>query len=79
MSTEKSTIVLESQESASVTDVSIAESSVIRKDVKKKWTSYIWDTLDKSPEERRFLFKLDCALLTFAALGRLFLVTMDLI
>ena len=36
---------------------------------KKKWKSYIWDSLDKSPEERRFLFKLDSAVLTFASLG----------
>jgi hypothetical protein len=27
------------------------------------------DTFDKSPEERRFLFKLDAAILTFASLG----------
>lgn len=38
--------------------------------VKRKWQSYIWDTLDKSQEERRFLFKLDFALLTFASLGK---------
>lgn len=37
--------------------------------VKRKWQSYIWDTLDKSQEERQFLFKLDFALLTFASLG----------
>ena len=42
---------------------------VIHKEVKRKWRSYVWDTLDKSPEERRFLFKLDFALLTFASLG----------
>ncbi|KAH0837682.1 hypothetical protein FOPE_05239 [Fonsecaea pedrosoi] len=36
---------------------------------KRKWQSYVWDTLDKSPEERRFLFKLDAAVLTFATLG----------
>lgn len=36
---------------------------------KRKWQSYIWDSLDKSPEERRFLFKLDAAVLTFASLG----------
>ncbi|KAG8630809.1 hypothetical protein KVT40_002428 [Elsinoe batatas] len=35
----------------------------------RKWQSYIWDTLDKSPAERRLLFKLDMALLTFASLG----------
>jgi hypothetical protein len=33
------------------------------------WKSCVWDTFDKSPEERRFLFKLDVALLTFATLG----------
>ncbi|EXJ62032.1 hypothetical protein A1O7_02465 [Cladophialophora yegresii CBS 114405] len=35
----------------------------------RKWQSYIWDTLDKSPEERRLMFKLDAAVLTFATLG----------
>ena len=42
---------------------------VVQEDVKKKWTSYVWDTFDKSPDERHFLFKLDFALLTFASLG----------
>lgn len=36
---------------------------------KRNWRSYVWDSLDKSPEERRFLFKLDAAVLTFASLG----------
>lgn len=31
--------------------------------------SYIWDTWDKSPEERKFLGKLDACLLTYAALS----------
>lgn len=35
----------------------------------RTWKSYIWDTFDKSPEERKFLFKLDAALLTYASLG----------
>lgn len=47
------------------------EFSVIQEKPQKKWTTYLWDTLDKSPEERRFLFKLDAAVLTFASLGRL--------
>ncbi|KAL1858397.1 hypothetical protein Plec18170_002595 [Paecilomyces lecythidis] len=42
---------------------------VIKKEPKRKWVSYIWDTFDKSPEERRLLFKLDAAILTFASLG----------
>ena len=42
---------------------------IIHDKPKKKWQSYIWDTLDKSPEERRFLFKLDAAIITFACLG----------
>jgi hypothetical protein len=49
--------------------------TIIQKDVKRKWTSYIWDTFDKSPEERRLLFKLDAALLSFASLGTLYLKT----
>jgi ACS family pantothenate transporter-like MFS transporter len=44
--------------------------TIVQSEVKKKWTSYVWDTLDKSPEERRLLFKLDTALLTFASLGQ---------
>jgi ACS family pantothenate transporter-like MFS transporter len=36
---------------------------------KRTWRSYVWDTFDKSPEERRFLFKLDAVILTFASLG----------
>ncbi|TRM65269.1 major facilitator superfamily domain-containing protein [Schizophyllum amplum] len=36
---------------------------------RRPWTSYVWDTWDKPPEERRFLFKLDCCLLTYAALS----------
>jgi hypothetical protein len=42
---------------------------IVQKIPKKTWKSYVWDTLDKSPEERRFLFKLDTVLLTFASLG----------
>lgn len=44
---------------------------IIQKNPKKRWVSYIWDTFDKSPEERRLLFKLDAAILTFASLGEL--------
>lgn len=42
---------------------------VVQEQPKRKWQSYIWDSLDKSPEERKFVFKLDCAILTFASLG----------
>ena len=45
--------------------------AIIQEKVQRKWQSYLWDTFDKSPEERKFLFKLDFALLTFASLGRL--------
>ncbi|KAM0514461.1 hypothetical protein ACHAPE_006754 [Trichoderma viride] len=44
-------------------------SDIVQPEVKKRWVSYVWDTFDKSPEERRFLFKLDAALLSFASLG----------
>ena len=52
------------QDSADKADI------VIQEKVQKKWQSYLWDTLDKAPEERKFLFKLDFALLTFASLGK---------
>lgn len=41
----------------------------VKETPKRGWKSYLWDTFDKSPEERKFLFKLDAALLTFASLG----------
>lgn len=42
---------------------------LVQKQPVRSWRSYLWDTFDKSAEERRFLFKLDAALLTFASLG----------
>ncbi|KAJ8125609.1 hypothetical protein O1611_g8028 [Lasiodiplodia mahajangana] len=45
------------------------EESIIAAKPKRTWRSYIWDTFDKSPEERRFLFKLDAVVLTLASLG----------
>ncbi|PWY86668.1 pantothenate transporter, partial [Aspergillus heteromorphus CBS 117.55] len=42
---------------------------IIQKAPKQRWVSYLWDTFDKPPEERRLLFKLDSAILTFASLG----------
>ncbi|KAK5734535.1 hypothetical protein LTR17_008895 [Elasticomyces elasticus] len=50
-------------------NLQVIASEVVHEQPKRKWQSYIWDSLDKSPEERKFLFKLDCALLTFASLG----------
>lgn len=44
-------------------------SEIVQETPKRVWQSYIWDSLDKSPEERKFVFKLDCAILTFASLG----------
>ncbi|RMZ78714.1 hypothetical protein DV737_g3756, partial [Chaetothyriales sp. CBS 132003] len=41
----------------------------VKVEPKRTWKSYLWDTFDKSPEERRFLFKLDAVLLSFASLG----------
>ncbi|OAG41880.1 hypothetical protein AYO21_03883 [Fonsecaea monophora] len=36
---------------------------------KRTWKSYLWDTLDKDPVERAFLFKLDAAMLSLAGFG----------
>ncbi|KAI0479204.1 major facilitator superfamily domain-containing protein [Xylariaceae sp. FL0804] len=46
-----------------------AASVSVAHEPKRTWRSYIWDTFDKSPEERRFLFKLDAIILSFASLG----------
>ena len=54
-------------ESASIRDAVAV--TLTHTEPKRKWTSYIWDTLDKPATERKFLFKLDLALLTFATLG----------
>ncbi|KAI0253642.1 MFS general substrate transporter [Lactifluus subvellereus] len=35
----------------------------------RPWSSYIWDTWDKPPEEREFLNRLDACLTTYAALS----------
>ena len=56
-------------EAVEVLSVDNIADEVVERNVPKKWQSYIWDSLDKSPEERRFLFKLDSALITFACLG----------
>ena len=55
--------------SVNVDRTDTSSSEVIQTKVERRWVSYLWDTLDKSPEERRFLFKLDAVLLTFASLG----------
>lgn len=62
---EKSAVVLQDDgvgDSPSVTEV-------LEEKPKRTWKSYLWDTFDKSPEERRFLFKLDAVLMTLASLG----------
>ncbi|KAI0787375.1 MFS general substrate transporter [Fomes fomentarius] len=41
----------------------------LNKSERRPWSSYLWDTWDKPEEERRFLFKLDACLLTYAALS----------
>lgn len=50
---------------------SSSDDGIIKELPKKTWKSVIWDSLDKSPEERKFLFKLDTWVLTFASLGYL--------
>lgn len=53
----------EETDSSSVSGISVESTP------KRTWRSYVWDTFDRSPEERRFLFKLDAVILTFASLG----------
>ncbi len=47
----------------------LGDSGVTQLKPQKKWTSYLLDTFGKSPKERRFLFEVDAAILTFASLG----------
>lgn len=61
-------MAVESQANEAVIPSSVPK---VQEAPKRRWTSYIWDTFDKSPEERRLLFKLDTAILTFASLGKL--------
>lgn len=35
----------------------------------RRWQGCVWDSLDKAPEERRFLLKIDIFLCGFACLG----------
>lgn len=50
-------------------DSSIRSGISVESTPKRTWRSHLWDTFDRSPEERRFLFKLDAVILTFASLG----------
>jgi hypothetical protein len=54
---------------AGIKAVDADASSIAPEKTKSKWRGYIWDSFDKSPEERCFIFKLDLALLTFGCLG----------
>lgn len=60
---------LEKKPHADVDDSGSNTTIVVQDVPKRTWRSYLWDTFDKSPEERRFLFKLDAVILTFASLG----------
>lgn len=49
---------------------SVEAGDIIQKELKKpKLVGYLWDTFDKPPEERKLLFKLDAAILSFASIG----------
>lgn len=37
---------------------------------KPRFVSYLWDTFDKPPAERRLLTKIDTALISFGAVGK---------
>ncbi|CAN8105286.1 unnamed protein product [Discula destructiva] len=50
-------------------DACSSSTVVVQAVPKRSWRSYFWDTLDKSPEERHFLFKVDAVILIFASLG----------
>lgn len=62
-------VAIGSADSTRGSDTNSDSVPVVSKQVKKTWRSYLWDTFDKSPEERRFLNKLDAVILTLASLG----------
>lgn len=51
------------------TSAVVLPAAEVQEKATRSWKSYVWDTFDKSPEERRFMFKLDLALMTLASLG----------
>lgn len=54
-----------------------AESAQISEEKKEKsWKRFIWDSLDKSPEERQLVLKLDLTLLTLGCLGNLLRISL---
>lgn len=57
------------EKSSEFEDAQSSASIAVQATPQRTWRSYFWDTFDKSPEERRFLFKLDAVILTFASLG----------
>ena len=56
---------------AYATKDAVATAPQIAEAPKRGWRSYIWDSLDKRHEERRLVFKVDCALLTIGCLSEL--------
>lgn len=56
--------------SPDVQELNSREGSIsVQSNPQVSWKSYFWDTFDKSPDERKFLFKLDAVLMTLASLG----------
>lgn len=43
---------------------------IAEKPKKPRFVSYLWDTFDKPPAERRLLGKLDAAIISFGAVGK---------
>ena len=68
---DKGTLVISDEARAQGSSLSPIESdggststnAVVQETPKRTWRSYLWDTWDKPPEERRLLFKLDLALM----------------
>ena len=47
----------------------------VRPEPKRGWRNLIWDSLDKSPEERRLIQKIDLSLLTLGCLSQYLSIT----
>ena len=64
MADEKSIMIVDNHVTNSASESGRAD-SIIKEVPQNRWISYIWDALDKFPEERRFLFKLDAVILNW--------------
>ena len=63
------TVASTSESPAATSSLSDEESPVEKKSLRRKIRAVVWDTFERSPEERRFIAKIDFFILTWAGLS----------